>query len=226
MAQSRLSDSLAREALDAFAKHNNNRTEAARYLGLDPRTFTHRLNTARLRLENQKGNSPEILAAAVAGGIEDPRNLAHFWKITKDEAGNGYSLFVKNPKSGLDVSITDLVRETIEEVPVTHARLEKRSLSGGSHLLVIDLADVHFLKLSVKAETGQAYNRDIARHRVIEGTKSLLRMATPMGIGRILFVLGNDILHVDGPRSMTTSGTFQDTDGTVFQGFKDAADAI
>ncbi|TIX41103.1 MAG: hypothetical protein E5V40_11360 [Mesorhizobium sp.] len=88
---------------------------------------------------------------------------------------------------------------------------------------MIDLADVHFLKLAVRTETGHEYNREVARHRVVEGTKSLLRMAEPMGIGQILFVLGNDALHVDGPRSTTTSGTFQDSDGTIFQGFGDAA---
>jgi hypothetical protein len=51
-------------------------------------------------------------------------------------------------------------------------------------------------------------------------------MAQPMGIGRVLFVLGNDILHIDTPRSTTTKGTYQDTDGTIFQGFKDATTAL
>jgi len=51
-------------------------------------------------------------------------------------------------------------------------------------------------------------------------------LAAPMGIGRILFVMGNDILHVDNTRSMTTNGTFQDTDGTIYQGFNDAAAAL
>ncbi|RWB40464.1 MAG: hypothetical protein EOQ44_25330 [Mesorhizobium sp.] len=169
----------------------------------------------------------EIEAAAHAGGISDPRNLAHFWKIVKDDTGNGYSLFVKNPKSGQNVSVFDLMRETIAEAPVPKIKLPTRpSKVAGEHLLVIDLADVHFLKLCVQSETGHTYNREVAMHRVIEGTRALLRLAQPMGIGRILFVLGNDILHVDNPRTTTTSGTFQDSDGTIFQGFKDAGYAL
>jgi hypothetical protein len=170
---------------------------------------------------------PAIAAAADAGGIEDPRNLSHFWKIAKDEDGNGYSLFIKNPQSGEDISFYDMVREAVLDAPSTAPSMPPRAEEPtGEHLLVIDLADVHFLKLSAKTETGSEYNRDIASHRVVEGTKALLRLAQPMGVGRILFVLGNDILHVDTPRSTTTAGTFQDTDGTIFQGFKDASSAL
>lgn len=200
--------------------------EIARSLGVTKDVVHRTLRKPELDFRNPAAYDPEIQEAAAAGGIEDPRNLSHFWKISKDENGNGYSLFVKNPASGRDVSVFDLVRDAVLDAPVQKIKLPKREYAAGEHLLVIDLADVHFLKLSVKTETGQEYNREVARHRVIEGTKSLLKLAAPMGIGRILFVLGNDILHVDGPRATTTSGTFQDTEGTVFQGFKDAASAI
>lgn len=223
MAPHSLSDELAKQALDAYSKFNGNQKRAANYLDLPYKTYVGRLSIAFLRFGNPNN---EIQEAAKAGGIQDPRNLAHFWKIVKDEDGNGYSLFVKNPDSGQEVSLCDLVREAIEEVPPPKLKLPARKNEGGDHLLVIDLADVHFLKLAVRTETGHEYNREVARHRVIEGTKSLLKMAQPMGIGRILFVLGNDILHVDNSRSTTTSGTFQDSDGTIFQGFKDASLAL
>lgn len=181
---------------------------------------------SKIDWRNPETYDPEILAAAAAGGIQDPRNLSHFWKISKDEQGNGYSLFVKNPKSGEKISVLDMVREAVLETPAP-IRMPTRMLEPtGDHLLIVDLADVHFLKLCVKSETGHEYNRAVARHRVIEGTRALLRLAQPMGIGRILFVLGNDILHVDGPRTSTTSGTYQDSDGTIFQGFKDAGAAL
>lgn len=218
-----LSRELVEEAYTAFQTYGT-KQKAATALGIHLNTFSSRL--AKAEEYRSKAFEPEILEAAAAGGIEDPRNLSHFWKITKDSDGNGYSLFVKNPKNGNDVRIEDLVRETILETPSSLIDLPPRENPTGEHLLVIDLADVHFLKLCVKSETGYEYNREIARHRVVEGTKALLRMAKPWGIGRILFVLGNDILHVDGPRSSTTSGTYQDTEGTVFQGFKDAGSAL
>jgi hypothetical protein len=215
---------LSRTVLKIDGKPNCSRI--GQMVGVSKDTVARTLLKPELDFRNPGTYDSEVLEAAAAGGIEDPRNLSHFWKIIKDEDGNGYSLFVKNPKTGRDVSIYDLVRESVLEAPVRPIALPKREAATGDHLLVIDLADVHFLKLCVKAETGHEYNREVARHRVIEGTKALLRLAKPMGIGRILFVLGNDILHVDNPRATTTSGTFQDTDGTIFQGFKDAADAI
>ena len=41
---------------------------------------------------------------------------------------------------------------------------------------------------------------------------------------KILFVMGNDILHVDNPFRTTTAGTRQDTDGMWWQAFKEAKD--
>jgi len=197
-----------------------NFTEIGRLIGVHKNAVIRTLSKPEL--------DPEIVQAAAVGGIENPENLAHFWKIIKDDNGNGYSLFVRNPQTGKDIAIYDMVREAVLEAPVRFKKLEPRRAprGNGEHLLIIDLADIHFLKLCVKSETGYSYNRKVARHRVVEGTKALLRLAQPMGIGRILFVLGNDILHVDSPRSTTTSGTFLDSDGTIFQGFKDAAEAV
>ena len=50
-------------------------------------------------------------------------------------------------------------------------------------------------------------------------------MASGFGVGRILFVMGNDILHTDNGTT-TTSGTPQDTDGSMFQMWSDAHAAI
>jgi hypothetical protein len=170
---------------------------------------------------------PAIAAAATAGGLADPATLSHFWQITKDDNGNGYSLFVKNPATGGVESLADMVRQAIadgySDGPLPY---EARDVEPcGNHLLVIDLADVHFGKLCVATETGFTYSREVARHRVIEGTKELLRKAQGFGIGRILFILGNDILHVDNGKE-TTSGTPQDTEGSMFQMWSDAKAAI
>lgn len=217
MANPGLTPEQVREAHAALDRYGTQQA-AADALGISRPAFQNRL---------RKKIDPAILEAAEAGGIEDVSTLSHFWKISKDENGNGYSLFVKNPDTGAAISLADMVRETIATIdaaaPIT---LPPRPVPGGEHLLTIDLADVHFLKLCVKTETGYEYNRQMARHRVIEGTRALLKMAEPMGVGRILFVLGNDILHTDNPRSTTTSGTYQDSDGSLFQGFSDAALAI
>ena len=97
-----------------------------------------------------------------------------------------------------------------------------RKKPSGECLLIIDLADIHVGKLCVETETGFIYGRDVAVRRMVEGTRELIRKASGMGVCRILFVLGNDILHVDNARSSTTSGTPQDTQGTIHQMYRDA----
>lgn len=206
-------------ALNA-SEENESIAAAARALDLPKSTYENRLTRAK-----QAGR--EVLEAASAGQIDNIESLSHFWKIAKDEDGNGYSLFVQNPVSGEKTSLSDIVERAISDaLEDKQPEYEFRPTLPGERLLVIDLSDVHFLKLCARTETGYHYSRDIARHRVIEGTKALLQMAAPLHVGRILFVLGNDILHTDGPRPQTTSGTPQDTEGTIFQGFSDAKAAM
>lgn len=213
------------EVYDAFVEHNYNKTDAANALGLPRSTFRTRLDGAkRLGI----GVDQSIVDAARAGGVEDVSNLSHFWKIAKDDEGNGYSLFVKNPQSNEEQPFTELVQDAIQNALTSGLpKFEPRPTEPYSdQLLIIDLADVHFLKLCVKSETGHEYNGDVATHRVVEGTKALLRAARSRGIGRVLFVLGNDILHIDNAQKTTTSGTPQDVSGNLFQGYRDAFKAI
>jgi hypothetical protein len=80
-------------------------------------------------------------------------------------------------------------------------------------LLVIDPADIHIGKLCSAFEVGEAYNNQIAVQRVLNGVNGILDKVGGLNIDKILFVIGNDILHIDSPKRLTTSGTPQDTDG-------------
>lgn len=199
----------------------------AEKLGIPESTFR-----TRIKIGKKRGiiASPEFRDAAKAGNVSNPNNISHMWKIAKDDAGNGYSLFVKNPDLDKDdISIEDMVRNAIEQSfadgPLKYPKRDFKSDIHG-RLLIIDLADVHFLKLCVKTEVGVEYNRNVARHRVVEGTRALLHRASHENICRILFILGNDILHTDDIIPRTTNGTPQDTEGTIFQGFSDAKRAL
>lgn len=88
-----------------------------------------------------------------------------------------------------------------------------------SHLLVIDPADIHIGKLASAFETGESYDSEIAVNRVREGVNGILKKASGFKVDKILFVGGNDILHIDTPKRTTTSGTPQDTDGMWYENF-------
>ena len=84
---------------------------------------------------------------------------------------------------------------------------------------MVDPADIHIGKLATAFETGEEYNSQIAVKRVIEGVKGIVRKANGFDIDKVLFIGGNDILHIDTPKRQTTSGTPQDTDGMWYENF-------
>jgi hypothetical protein len=108
----------------------------------------------------------------------------------------------------------------IPNKPKTIGRADIKDIKkDDEHLLMIDPADIHIGKLAESFETGEDYNNQIAVQRVREGVEGILHKARGFKINKILFVGGNDILHIDTPRRMTTSGTPQDTDGMWYSNF-------
>lgn len=103
----------------------------------------------------------------------------------------------------------------LKSLPITVSRVK----NGTGNLLVIDPADIHIGKLAKAFETGENYNNNIAVQRVIKGVRGIIEKAKGFRISQILFIGGNDILHIDNPKRTTTSGTPQDTDGMWYENF-------
>jgi hypothetical protein len=142
----------------------------------------------------------------------DIKNVSHGWLKTKDA-----SLFFRNPS----VDLNQLKKELIEELKnysPAYPNIKRKQLTN-SHLLVVDPADVHIGKLSSSFETGESYDSQIAVKRVLEGVQGLINQSAGFNINQIVFVIGNDILHVDTPKSSTTAGTIQDTHGMWYDNF-------
>jgi hypothetical protein len=172
----------------------------------------------RLRLKDDELDIVEefrrLKDESVAQGI--PINdIKHGWLKSKNS-----SLFFKNPNFRSEEKnkfLDDLINELKEYSP-QFPKIE-RVKSKESNLLVIDPADIHIGKLCEAFETGEDYNSQIAVKRVKEGVQGILDKSSGFNIDKILFVGGNDILHIDTPRRTTTSGTPQDTDGMWYSNF-------
>jgi len=147
-----------------------------------------------------------------------PKDVKHLWKKTNKE-----SVFVKNPLyvSPLEKTYFDLRDTIVKDLQKFSSEFKpiKRTKIKDSHLLVIDPADVHIGKLANSFETGEDYNSQIAVKRVLEGVDGILQKSQGFNIDKILFIGGNDILHIDTPKRQTTSGTPQDTDGMWYDNF-------
>jgi len=139
-------------------------------------------------------------------------DVNHYWY-----KGKSFSLHVKNNGVSLDKVREDIIKAMDKHSP-SYPKI-KRTKQKDPHLLVIDPADIHIGKLSSSFETGEEYNSQIAVRRVKEGIQGIIQKANGFNIDKILFVGGNDILHIDEPHRKTTAGTPQDTDGMWYENF-------
>lgn len=145
----------------------------------------------------------------------------HMWLKSKEA-----SLFVKNPNyiepelANIEKLRDDLVNDLKQYSPSFPSIT--RVQSDEPHLLVIDPADIHLGKLCSSFETGEDYNSEIAIKRAKEGVLGILDKVSAYHIDKILFIGGNDILHVDNAKHSTTSLTQQDTDGMWYDNFMKA----
>lgn len=144
----------------------------------------------------------------------DVNSVDHGW-IKTDDA----SIHFRNdlPTAKVEDMFADILdnikKHSPKYTPIKREKIKEK------HLLVVDAADVHIGKLALAVETGEDYNIEIAKKRCVEGVDGLIQKAQGFPIDRILFVIGNDILHFDTTKRTTTGGTPQDTDGQLHQIF-------
>ena len=148
----------------------------------------------------------------------DDKDVKHGWIKNKTA-----SLFFKNPnfKTEDQQSFQAMKQEIIDSISnyiPKYIPIQRDEVIEG-HLLVIDPADIHIGKLVEAFETGEDYNCQVAVKRGREGVQGIINKAKGFNIDKILFIGGNDILHVDTPNRTTTGGTPQDTDGNWYSNF-------
>lgn len=162
----------------------------------------------------ERGTLPQLFEECKAAGIEI-KDVRHFWHKSKK-----FSIFAKRDTPSLDKLFAPILADLREYSP-TFDRIERQPVDQ-PHLLVIDPADVHVGKLCTIDEGGQTYDIDKAVASVDEGVDGILAKSSGFAIDLVVFVIGNDVLHIDTPKRTTTSGTPQDTSGMWHEAFKAA----
>lgn len=198
-------------------------TEIGRHLGIAETSVRKHAKKLGLPAKNMllsKGDQTIQDTSIFANKLADnglPTSWTYGWLKTSEA-----SIFIKNPEDilRLEELKKDWLQQIKSKAPSYKPFTYKKLLTP--HLMVIDPADVHIGKLASKTEASADYNVEIAIQRVVEGIDSLIQKAQGFPIEKIVFVIGNDILHTDTPRSTTTAGTPQDTDGMWFDNYKKA----
>lgn len=145
----------------------------------------------------------------------DKDSVGLYWDKSKD-----FSILVK-PDS-INALTLDEVIDNINKKITDHSPKYKPFSPikpKTNNLLVIDIADCHFGKLCSAYETGESYNVNIAKKRCIDGVNGILNKSICFGIDKIMFVIGNDVLHYDNAKQTTTAGTFQNSDVMFYDMF-------
>ena len=147
---------------------------------------------------------------------EDVKDVPYFWYKNEE-----VSVFIdrrEKPRTYEDVR-DELIAAMSQHAPV-YDKIEYSN--DRDHLLVVDPADIHIGKLSKVYETDSEYNIDIAIERVDRGISDVIAKSSAFKIEKIVFVIGNDVIHIDNIRRTTTAGTPQDTTGQWWEMFFEA----
>ena len=95
-----------------------------------------------------------------------------------------------------------------------------------NYLYVVSIPDPHFGKLAWADEVGENYDVKIAQAAYDRALASLAGMADGLQVARVLYVVGNDLLHVDTGANTTTAGTPQDVDGRWQKAYRAAFESV
>jgi hypothetical protein len=175
------------------------------------------INESRgIDVENINGNTALELHLKERGiNKEDVVSVKH-WQNMGGELR--FSIVTKQ-EYGLDEEqILDKIKSLIEDYSPTYKKIDRDF--NNDHLLVINPADIHIGKYAKELETGNGYDCETAVERVLEGIQGLLEKSAGFGIEKVLFCIGNDILHIDNVYNQTTAGTRQDVDGKWWEHFE------
>jgi len=136
-----------------------------------------------------------------------------------------YRVNVKLKRRKLDTDLQKLkeliLAEIKSQIPISEPLKKYKKMihdsismsSSTKYLLELCLFDFHFGKLSWSPETGEDFDLKIAEERYKTAIKNLLNKVDLSTIERILFPIGNDLIHIDNKKNETTAGTRLDADG-------------
>jgi len=170
-------------------------------------------------LDNLNGNTALDLHLKERGINKDEVVSVKHWQNMSGELR--FSIVTKQNYGVEESNLLEDIKGLIDKHAPTYPKIKR---TKGNHLLVINPADVHIGKLAVALETGDEYNTKIATERVLEGITGLIEKSKGFNIEKVLFCIGNDILHIDNVYNTTTAGTPQDANGKWWQHFELALD--
>lgn len=171
----------------------------------------------------KKGKNGETLSTVEklqSEPIDIPDNFEIIKVSTNKSSGQQWVQYAekKLDKEINYLELRDMIIDEMKKYSPIYPKITYK-LQDEAHCLVFDPSDIHMGKIASSFETGEDYNNQIAVNRVLTGLTGILNKSKGFQFDKIIFVCGNDILHVDSPNNTTTSGTRQDVTGMWYDSF-------
>lgn len=215
-----------RQVIDLRDREGLSFGKIAKRLGCDKSNIFRAYKAGRKKLDEKAARlDPGVHGVLDRLGMGDLSGQHTGWVHREDpDTGEWASVYYYLGPDGApsEASLEDMLTGALGAVFRGDLATPARPPRAAGNLLVVDIADLHIGKLCIRSETGFSYDRAEAIRRGIEGTRALVDKARAHGVAHVLFVIGNDVMHIDRPDRRTTSGTPQDTDGTQAVMFDDA----
>jgi len=148
---------------------------------------------------------------------EVERHVINKWEVgAKDPAGGGilteplFQLKLWLRRRVAEQKLESLFGQMLERFKQAAPPKVAVSYPPGKGMLEISIMDLHIGKYCWAAETGRAYDPEIAEKMFWAALEDLLGKAAGCRPEKILFVVGNDFFNVDNLNKTTTAGTPQD----------------
>ncbi len=113
-----------------------------------------------------------------------------------------------------------LLKDEAKQAARKYEPIKYKRDTAGPILLEVQIPDLHMGKLAWSPETGgDNYDIQIAEKLFESALESLIAGTSSYEVDRILFVVGNDLMHSDTMAGTTTAGTPLDNDGRYHRTF-------
>jgi len=111
--------------------------------------------------------------------------------------------------------LIDALVEKLRKYAPRFPKLSIRSPKQGTIMAEACLFDMHFGKLAWGEETGEDYDTKIAVRRFKSAVEGMISKMSSYKVSKILFPLGNDLLHANNAQGTTEKGTRLDVDSRI-----------
>ena len=170
--------------------------------------------------DSEPFSSEEIVSRDIDEMIEDALQMKRQalyeryerkeWDTIREEAAKfrEFDRYVQQP-------LIQLITDTLPKYSPPQATRLRTDL--GAVAAVISPFDLHYGKYGWEDEVRRGYSREEAERLLMEKTAGLLEVIQRWNVEKIYVGIGSDFMHIDNYQGTTTSGTPQDTDGTIAQ---------